>query len=308
MNPASDVAVYREPGRSYVALLLILVLFALGCVLDVVLTGQLVHLAAWIGAAVVVAGINLIAIHTARALRSVVVTRDEVRVGSAGLPRSSIVGVDPAVEAGVPVLGQTVREGLPRGVPGLALRLADGGAIVVPTRHPQRLAAVLEVSAAVPFVRPAEPEDLPALAEIEERASALFRVAGTPLPSGWSSTAELDEPTAVFVVGRPPYGFIRLVEVDGTPNIAVIGLVPGRVREGIGSLLLEAACDWAREQGHDAITVTAYADVPWNAPFFAARGFAEITELGPGMVELRDWERAVGLDSVGRRVVMRREL
>jgi hypothetical protein len=33
-----------------------------------------------------------------------------------------------------------------------------------------------------------------------------------------------------------------------------------------------------------------------------------VTELGPGMAELRDWECAIGLDQVGRRIVMRRAL
>jgi len=33
-----------------------------------------------------------------------------------------------------------------------------------------------------------------------------------------------------------------------------------------------------------------------------------IDDITPELVELRDWERAVGLDTLGRRVVMRREL
>jgi hypothetical protein len=60
--------------------------------------------------------------------------------------------------------------------------------------------------------------------------------------------------------------------------------------------------------GYPAATVTTFADVPWNAPFFRRRGFVEITELTPELAERRDWERAVGLDGVGPRVVMRRDL
>ena len=79
------------------------------------------------------------------------------------------------------------------------------------------------------------------------------------------------------------------------------------MRRGVGSALLEAACTWARAAGYPAITLITFADVPWNAPFYAARGFAE-TASTPEIAELRDWERAVGLDAVGRRIVMRRDL
>ena len=67
-------------------------------------------------------------------------------------------------------------------------------------------------------------------------------------------------------------------------------------------LLLDAACAWARDNGYRAITLTTYADVAWNAPFYSARGFVELTELTPELVEIRDWERDVGLDDVGRPV------
>ncbi len=33
-----------------------------------------------------------------------------------------------------------------------------------------------------------------------------------------------------------------------------------------------------------------------------------MTELTPELVEIRDWERDVGLDEIGRRIAMRREL
>ena len=85
-------------------------------------------------------------------------------------------------------------------------------------------------------------------------------------------------------------------------------MLPSHMRQGLGSTLLEAACDWARSAGYPAITVTTFAEVAWNMPFYAARGFAELTTLTPELAELRDWERDVGLDEVGRRVAMRREL
>jgi hypothetical protein len=51
-----------------------------------------------------------------------------------------------------------------------------------------------------------------------------------------------------------------------------------------------------------------YAEIPWNGPYYASRGFVETDEVTPGLAELRAWERDVGLDALGRRCVMRREL
>jgi GNAT superfamily N-acetyltransferase len=308
VKPGAGRPVYYEPARSYTAVWVVLAAFAAACVFDVVRSGRLVHLAGWALGAVVVAGIILLAIRTARALRSITVTESDLVVGEAVLPRSSIAGVERSVDAKLPVLGQSMPEGLPRGAIGLGLQLVDGGRVLVPTRRPDRLAAVLSLPPEAEPARPAEPDDLPLLADVERSAVALYRVRGTPLPEMWTATDDFDDALAVFVVGRPPFGFIRLVEIDGLPNISAIALVPKRVRGGVGRRLLDRACTWARAQGYAAITVTAYAETDWNAPFFAACGFVETTEYGPGMVELRDWEHAIGLDAVGRRVVMRREL
>lgn len=300
--------VYAEPGRTYTGVWITAACMAAACLFDTAVTRSLVHLVGWIVAAALVLGIYVLAVRTARALRTLTVTDAEVRVGEASIARATIAGVEREVDALVPVLGQAPGGGLPRGVAGLTLVLTDGSRLTIPTRVPAALTQVLAVRTDDPVVRPAEPADLPALVDVERRSAALYRVSGSPLPAGWSGIAEIDEPTAVFVIGRPPFGFIRLVEVDGLPNIAVMALVPGKVRSGFGTQLLDAAISWARAQGYSAMTVTTYADIAWNASFFRALGFVDLTDIGPGMVELRDWERAVGLDQVGRRIVMRREL
>jgi hypothetical protein len=48
--------------------------------------------------------------------------------------------------------------------------------------------------------------------------------------------------------------------------------------------------------------------VPWNGPYYAARGFVEVDDVTPGVVALREREQRLGLDEVGRRIVMRRDL
>jgi len=70
---------------------------------------------------------------------------------------------------------------------------------------------------------------------------------------------------------------------------------------------VEATCRWAARQGLLAVTLTTFRHLPWNAPFYARRGFRVLSpdELGPGLRAALRGERAQGLR---RRVAMRRPL
>ena len=80
------------------------------------------------------------------------------------------------------------------------------------------------------------------------------------------------------------------------------------MRRGLGTALLQAACDWAMAEGLPAITLTTFRDVPWNAAFYRRHGFVELTEPGPELTAVRDQERALGLDAVSPRIAMRKDL
>lgn len=299
---------YAEPARSYVSTLALCAVLAAGFAVDLALGGGRVHALAWAIATAVVVGADALTVHAARAVRSLAVTDTQVRVGEANLARERIVGVDPRVDPDVPVLGRLPGEGLPRGSAGLTLLLGDGERITVPTRHPDRLTAALQLSAPTPVVRRIEEGEFAVPIEIAERTKALFRVAGYELVDVPFTEQDLREAKAVFVIGEPPYGFVQLGEIDGIALISALAVVPGEMRKGTGTALLDAACSWARSHGYRAIAVTTFTEVPWNAPFYAARGFTVLDKLTPGLAELRDWERAAGLDSLGPRVAMRRDL
>lgn len=300
---------YREPARSYLSSAVLAGLIAAGFLLDEFLGGGLTHALAWAIAFVLVVGVDALTVYAARSLRTVTVTDTELRVGEQTVPRADILGVARGVVDGAhEVLGRSPGAGLPRGVTGVSLQLADGRHVVVPTRRPERLAAALAIELDVPDVRPAEDADLPVVVEIDERADSVFRVAGLEVPRIPLRLDDLREAKAVFVHGRPPVGFVWVGEADGLAHIEQLSVLPGHMRRGLGSALLEAACAWAAEHGYRAVTLTTYAEVPWNGPFYAARGFAETDRLTPDLVERRDWERSAGLDEVGRRVVMRRDL
>ena len=104
-------------------------------------------------------------------------------------------------------------------------------------------------------------------------------------------------------------GFALCGEVDGHAHLFEMDVLPEHGRRGIGSALLESVCESAAARGFSAITLTTLRDVPWNAPFYAARGFVEITEpsWGPELGDLVARERMLGFP-MSLRMVMRRAL
>lgn len=300
---------YVEPARTYASSLALFALLLAGFLVDLfAFGGGRAHALGWAIAAVLVVGIDALVVYAARSIRSIVVTDDELAVGENSLARKEILGVRVGADDTAPVLGRRAGEGMPRGTAALTLQLSDGRTMVVATRHPSRLAEALGARGVLPIVRRAEPSDLAMLPEIDERAESLFHVSGMQLPEIPFPVDALHESKAVFVAGLPPVGFVQVDEVDGIAHVQELAVIPSHMRQGIGSALLDRACEWARSTGYRAITLTTYAEVAWNAPFYASRGFVELDSLTPELAELRDWERDMGLDAVGRRVAMRREL
>jgi GNAT superfamily N-acetyltransferase len=310
LRPAYADAVqprYVEPGRTYTTTLALLALMIGGFVADLVIVGGgRAHLVAWIAGTVIVVGADWLGTHAARSLRTITITDEQLTVGEDSIARSDIVAVENNPDPSLPVLGRRFGDGVPRHLVGIGLHLVDGNRRVVATRNPDKLVAALEVAQVQADVCPADPEDLSQLAEIDERADMLFKVFGMDLPEVPFAVADVHAAKAVFVAGRPPVGFVQIDEVDGHAHVQALAVLPSHMRQGLGSALLDAAVDWSRANGYSAITLCTYAEIPWNGPFYAARGFAETDDISPGVARLRDWERDVGLDASGRRCVMRR--
>lgn len=308
----TDAPVYEEKARSYVSIWITVGVVAAGFVFDVILGGGVAHLPGWLLVLATIGGFHFLVLYAARSTRSLTLTTDELRVGDDAVSRQQIVGVASDLDDDeLPVLGW--RDGMPRGVEAVPIRLDDGRDVLVPTRFPDRLRAALGVEVTTEprssmDVRAAARSEFPLLVEIDERADVIFRTAGYDLPHIASDPGEFARAAAVFVVGRPPVGFVQIDELDGLAYIAEIAVIPKWMRQGIGTALLERACEWARSHKYPAIALTTYADVPWNAPYYARRGFVEVTDFGPGLQAEREHERRLGLDDVGPRIVMRREL
>ena len=113
----------------------------------------------------------------------------------------------------------------------------------------------------------------------------------------------------VAEVGGQAVGFALCGEIDGNAHLFEMDVVPEHGRRGIGGALLESTCNEAAVRGFSAMTLNTLRDVPWNAPFYSARGFDELPqdEWGEQLAGLVDRERMLGFP-MRLRVVMRRRL
>jgi N-acetylglutamate synthase-like GNAT family acetyltransferase len=92
-------------------------------------------------------------------------------------------------------------------------------------------------------------------------------------------------------------------------HVEQVSVHPRAARRGIGRVLLEHAAACAVAGGMGALTLTTFAQVPWNAPYYARCGFRVVDdgELSASMRAVRDREVAHGLHRWPR-VCMRRDL
>ncbi|MGG7566382.1 GNAT family N-acetyltransferase [Rhodovulum sp. DZ06] len=176
--------------------------------------------------------------------------------------------------------------------------------------------------APAPFViRGAREDDAPALARIYWRAGALFIDTAHPEvvdpdPPAAALFARLARQGALLVAaagGDRPAGFLGWMPatlLDGTPALHVgeLDMDPALHGRGGGTMLLRAAEALARRTGRGAVTLSTFIDVPWNAPFYARRGYHVMDPADWPPVCRGEVERmaAAGQDVSARVVMMRR--
>ena len=115
----------------------------------------------------------------------------------------------------------------------------------------------------------------------------------------WVSADEADEPV----------GFLLLDVVDGLGHIEEISVRPDQQGRGHGAALLQEAAVWCVATNRPGMTLTTFADVEWNRPYYERRGFRvlEVDEIGPELAAKVKEEAEHGLDPEIR-VCMRRDL
>ncbi|MEV3869729.1 GNAT family N-acetyltransferase [Streptomyces sp. NPDC049906] len=166
-------------------------------------------------------------------------------------------------------------------------------------------------------IRPVRPTELPALQEIERAAGRPFAEVGMP------EVAEDDPPalddlarhaargTCWVAVARgtgDPVAYLIAEPVDGRLfHVEQVSVHPRAARRGVGRALIDHAAARAAVSGAVTLTLTTFAEVPWNAPYYARIGFRVLAEheLTSGLREIRAHETAQGLDRWPRVVMAR---
>lgn len=163
-------------------------------------------------------------------------------------------------------------------------------------------------------IRHAEASDAEMIQSIETAADALLidALGAWSWPPAGDGVSRLASPGFLLVLeeqtSHSPVGFVHVLDVDGHAHLEQLSVVPSAGRQGHGRDLVIAALEEARERGYSRVTLRTYAEVPWNAPFYASCGFLESIPETPFLRELVDTESALGLDRYGRRVQMTVEL
>ncbi|MDO5698044.1 MAG: GNAT family N-acetyltransferase [Dermatophilus congolensis] len=156
----------------------------------------------------------------------------------------------------------------------------------------------------------AEPEDLAFVQQIEAAADTQFAEHMDTSAWGEPPTGESRATNGiVLVIGQPAVGFAHVITLDGRYHLDALAVRPEFQRRSLGSRLLRAAYGVIADRGGDEITLTTFAEMPWNAPWYERQGFEVLADpLPAGLEAIREHERAAGLDDGGRRVVMRRSI
>jgi GNAT superfamily N-acetyltransferase len=166
-------------------------------------------------------------------------------------------------------------------------------------------------------IRLARPDEVPRLREIEDEAGTIFSGLGL-IDEALDASFPLDDLARLVGLGQVwvgcleddlPVGMVIASVRDGAVYVEEMDVLPAHGRRGLGARLLGRVCVWAEAQGHAAVTLSTFRDVPWNGPFYRNHGFRDLepAEWTPGMRAIREKEAQHGL-RVEARVFMRREL
>ena len=155
------------------------------------------------------------------------------------------------------------------------------------------------------IARLAELAEIPLLDDVEADASQVFLavpdfafVAQYPLPDeGAYAPFILERRAFVCELEAGIAGFVLMGVVDGRGHIFQVSVRAGLQRRGVGRFLIAAGEQWARQQGHAAVTLTTFRDLPWNAPAYLRMGYdyMDAGAAGPMLTEILENERALGL-------------
>lgn len=160
----------------------------------------------------------------------------------------------------------------------------------------------------------AKQDHLVAIPGIEHAAAAMFSEADLPQHiryrvTGTETLQEALRQKRLWIVATGhdlPVGFAYATELDGHAHLEEVNVHPDHGRQGVGSMLVAAARDWAETHGYSVLSLVTFGHLAWNAPFYRKQGFIQIPndELSAALVARIREEQLAGLD-VKKRIAMR---
>jgi ribosomal protein S18 acetylase RimI-like enzyme len=164
-------------------------------------------------------------------------------------------------------------------------------------------------------IRRARRDELETLRDIERDAGRAFAAIGMPEIAG-DEPLSVTELEAFVAAGHAwvavdesdhPIGYLVSDVVDGCAHIEQLSVAVAHGRRGIGAALINRLDVDATAENRPALTLTAFRDVPWNAPYYARLGFVVLgpVEQGPELRDLIERE-TISIPSCAPRVAMRR--
>lgn len=157
-------------------------------------------------------------------------------------------------------------------------------------------------------IRPTLARDVSLLPAVERSAAQAFR----QLPSlAWLADSEVmteADHLAFAIAGTSwvavdahdhPAGFLCATVAADALHINELSVSHQAQGQGLGRRLLDQATQAARQRGLAWLTLTTFADVPWNAPFYQRYGFISqpVANLDPRLLAVLAEERAHGLEN-----------
>jgi len=155
-------------------------------------------------------------------------------------------------------------------------------------------------------IRPARPSDASLLPAIEQSAAQSFAAIEHLAWLAGHDVLSIEQHLGFIASGLHwvvlddddrPCGFLCASVQETALHIEELSVARSHQGLGLGRKLLAEVERWARAEGFTALTLTTFADVPWNAPFYARLGFQRLDEqaLERFLGEQLRHEQALGL-------------
>lgn len=165
------------------------------------------------------------------------------------------------------------------------------------------------------MIRGPREADIPALYDIEGRSTLLLAAHGFPglADEPGPPVADFGEflrasHTLVAVIDGKPVGYAAAEPVGDAWYLKQLSVDPPMGGRGIGAALLECVIAEAKSRAFQRIALSTFRDVPFNAPFYARRGFLELPleQAPPALRDRFAAECPPGVDPATRALMSRR--